>query len=254
MQKRAKNGGFTLIELLAVIVIIGIVAGLLLAGLGQAKASARSAACQSNLRQLGIGVISYAHDYEYYPASEYRDLTINRFATYGWPASLLPYVSSNTTVFRCPANGSEFDWPYTRSALGYPFPFNIDIGTSPFSYGYNQLGVANVGGYGLGGAPNSEVRSSNVLRADDMIAVGDSDGNKVRDGDISFHRLAMADGPRPLMPPGRRHKGGANMVFSDGHVEWAHQSKWMELTEAAARRWDNDNQPHRELWISRPSF
>jgi prepilin-type processing-associated H-X9-DG protein len=84
-----------------------------------------------------------------------------------------------------------------------------------------------------------------------MIAIGDSDGNGVADGDITFHRVPTPSGPQASFPPGNRHKSGANIVFCDGHVEWAKQSKWIERTDEAARRWNNDNQPHRELWVSR---
>lgn len=242
---------FTLVELLVVIAIIAILTALLLPALAGAKASARSAACKSNLRQLGIALISFAHDNEHYPADVHWDTSISPFTTYGWPASLLPYVSSNTALFRCPATGPEFDWPTNRSPKGYPFPFNIDTGTSRFSYGYNHWAVANVSGYGLGGAPGSEVPESRVLKPADMIAIGDSDGNGVADGDITFHRVPTPSGPQASFPPGNRHKGGANIVFCDGHVEWAKQSKWIERTDEAARRWNNDNQPHRELWVSR---
>jgi len=249
-RRRKQLSGFTLVELLVVVAIVAILAALLLPALAGAKASARSAACRSNLRQLGVALISFTHDNEHYPARAYLDTTISRFITYGWPAYLLPYVSSNTAVFRCPSTGAEFEWPTNRSPKGYAFPFNIDTGTSRFSYGYNQWGVASASGYGLGGAPDSEVPESKVQNPADMIAIGDSDGNGVVDGDIAFHRIASAGGPQPIFPPGNRHKAGANIVFCDGHVEWARQSKWIERTDEAARRWNNDNRPHRELWIS----
>ena len=47
---------FTLIELLVVIAIIALLIGILLPALSSARNSARTAICQSNLRQLGIGV------------------------------------------------------------------------------------------------------------------------------------------------------------------------------------------------------
>jgi prepilin-type processing-associated H-X9-DG protein/prepilin-type N-terminal cleavage/methylation domain-containing protein len=253
MVMKASNAtrGFTLVELLVVIGVIALLAALLLPVLTGAKASARSAACKSNLRQLGIALISFSHDNEHYPSDAYRDTSISPFITYGWPAYLLPYVGSNTAVFRCSSTGPEFEWPTNRSPKGYAFPFNIDTGMSRFSYGYNNWAVANAGGYGLGGAPGSEVPESRVLKPADMIAIGDSDGNGVLDGDIGFHRLPSASGPQPIFPPGSRHKGGANIVFCDGHVEWANQSKWIELRDEVARRWNNDNKPHRELWVSR---
>lgn len=238
---------FTLVELLVVIAIIAILAALLLPSLSGAKAAALSTACKNNLRQMGIALNPYTQESSHYPPSFYRDTAINQYITYGWPAYLLGHVSSNTAVFRCPARGLEFAWPDAPSRLGYPFPFNIDPNTTRFSYGYNSRGTATIGNANSLGL-EVDVPANGVVNPADMIAIGDSNGDGGQDGLISFVR-PFATSPVPFAP-GDLHKKGANVVFCDGHVEWQKQVKWVELTEAAARRWNNDNQPHRELWFS----
>lgn len=53
------NRAFTLVELLVVITIIGMLMALLVPAVNSARASARNAQCVNNLRQLGLGLISY---------------------------------------------------------------------------------------------------------------------------------------------------------------------------------------------------
>lgn len=60
--RRGTFSGFTLIELLVVIAIIAILAALLLPALARAKTRAMSAACFSNLKQLGLAWVMYSDD------------------------------------------------------------------------------------------------------------------------------------------------------------------------------------------------
>ncbi len=54
--------GFTLIELLVVIAIIALLAAILFPVFASAREKGRQAACQSNLRQIGVAIRMYAQD------------------------------------------------------------------------------------------------------------------------------------------------------------------------------------------------
>src|SRR2546426_7208603 len=87
----AATRGFTLIELLVVIAVIAILAALLLPTLSRAKASAKSAACKNNLRQIGIGLRLYVDEFQKYPLEQSDGMENGQAVTFSWFNLVQPY-------------------------------------------------------------------------------------------------------------------------------------------------------------------
>ncbi len=61
---------FTIVELLVVIAIIGILIGMLLPAVQQARESGRRSECVNNIKQLGLGMNHYESVFQYLPNNQ----------------------------------------------------------------------------------------------------------------------------------------------------------------------------------------
>jgi prepilin-type N-terminal cleavage/methylation domain-containing protein/prepilin-type processing-associated H-X9-DG protein len=94
---RGRRSGFTLIELLVVIAIIAILAAILFPVFSRARENARRSSCQSNLKQIALGLSQYTQDYD----ERYLiQGTTSPAATFA--EILQPYVKSRQ-IFLCPS-------------------------------------------------------------------------------------------------------------------------------------------------------
>ena len=59
-----RRKAFTLVELLIVIAIIALLAAILFPAFSRARESARRSSCQSNLKQISLGLMQYAQEYD----------------------------------------------------------------------------------------------------------------------------------------------------------------------------------------------
>ena len=144
-MKNSKKSAFTLIELLVVIAIIAILAAILFPVFAQAREKARQTSCLSNMKQVGLGLLMYAQDYdENYPRADYWDSRppLNPAATgtfaarvnhYKWPAWVLPYTK-NVNIFRCPSRTrDQVAWDQNGEYKGDGYALNLSLSGRPIN-------------------------------------------------------------------------------------------------------------------------
>ncbi len=214
---------FSLIELLVVIAVIVILAAMLLPALARARLSAQRAACEGNMRQLGIATQLYWNDNLEHCFPTTSGVTNGgQLWWFGWLGSgaeghrpfdlstafLHPYLNGSN-VRLCPALATVMTG------------FKLKATNLVFSYGYNDS---------LSGQP--PVNATRIRRPTDTALYADAaqindfqtyNGQSLRNHPLveEFYYLTLDTnfiGPN-YYPNGHfRHAQRANVTFGDGHV------------------------------------
>ena len=131
--------GFTLIELLVVIAIIAILAAILFPVFARAREKARQTSCLSNMKQLILGGLMYAQDYD-------ERWHIYRTYVSGldmWPIHIQAYIK-NTQVMQCPSReGQTYYYGVNYHHLRRWKLADVDFPAEHFAYVENQNQLAS---------------------------------------------------------------------------------------------------------------
>jgi prepilin-type N-terminal cleavage/methylation domain-containing protein/prepilin-type processing-associated H-X9-DG protein len=228
---------FTLVELLVVLAIIAVLAAMLMPALNKARQAAYAVQCQSNLRQQGQGIILYANSNNgYFPFIQAN--------------KKMYWAETNFQVFkgRAPTSTNVGEWGNPH-ATNSPFLCPIDplpwaaVNSSPEytdAIKYGGLIVATSYACNVYAMPSWTSKSgwTNDALSTDLPLGG---GRKISGARPASRVFLLCDwsslngGNNAILPQYfwnwktsynlplaafEIHRGGLNVVFADGHVDW----------------------------------
>lgn len=188
------HSAFTLIEMLIAIAVVAVLAMLLMPLTQNIREKASETQCVSNLRLLGQVTLLYAQDNEgkmpYIAASSSIPGSVDRH----WRRQFLPYLGMEITA------ASVRDTPFICPPHRELIESKNGIGGIP-NYGMNIY---------LENLPLADIEvPARTLLATEAKLIGASPSEQLNESGI-----------KSAVPGGKVHRGGQNILYVDGHIEW----------------------------------
>lgn len=196
---------FTLTELLVVLGIIALLAAIAFPVISGVRNRAQTTTCLSNVKQYALAMQAYTQDYDgNYPLittaihakGHAEDTPIE------WYDLLLPYMKGKSLY--CPLRELREGEIETVRTVGYAMNSNLNGGVPLQSNSEYNVG-------------KNEARVSYQSR---LVTVFDSRVSTYATGGPDLELGRSDEKSRKLTEGYRRHNGGANYAFADGHAKW----------------------------------
>lgn len=229
---KIQRSAFTLIELVAILIMMGLAIVLFLPTLSTSHRASYNQKCTNNLRAIGLGLIIYGNDHKYFPHMQAHDAP-NLSSDVAKVYRTLIYFKyiDNPEAYICPSS-EDFPILLDDAVINDLKQFQWK---SPAASGSNQAPIL--------GPPDPDLfADADFLQLSytyrrDSLAAKDARSDTIVAADKAIREDLDTFDPAPgtPVPPVGNHRDGINILYGDGHVNYAKTSEQGLMIQLAKR-------------------